>query len=126
MFVKVVKAIRECVVEKLTRALEVHGGKYEFEDESLVITAEVHGDSQDVVARRITLLSDGSIAIDIKERECGDWEDQITINDVDLVGMPYITEYMHGTEGCDDVRHHMPEDEICKMIYAHLNSPLWS
>ena len=63
---------------------------------------------------------------DIKERECGDWEDQITINDVDLVGMPYITEYMHGTEGCDDVRHHMPEDEICKMIYAHLNSPLWS
>ena len=88
LFGKVLNAIRDVFVAELTRALEVHGGQYEFEDESLVITAEVHGDSQDVVARRITLLSDGSIAIDIKERECGDWEDQITINDVDLVGMP--------------------------------------
>ena len=101
-------------------ALKAHGGVYEFEDESLVVTIDDGHGAQDVVVLLVTLYDHGGIVLHVCEREVYAWNKDVDINDVDSACIPYITDYVAVTEGCDDVSLFHEEQEIAELITKNL------
>ena len=116
LFREVLYAIKQVCLAELTMALKAHGGVYEFEDESLVVTIDDGHGAQDVVVLLVTLYYHGGIVLHACEREVYAWNKDVTKKFGVSACLHYITNHVQVTDGVNDVSFFTKEQKIAELI----------